>query len=63
LSSREQAAVVSWASRTQRLTPARTEELAQLARSILPAAQAQGDATKGLLGVAQWLLGRRKDTA
>lgn len=61
LSVREQAAVVSWAGRTQRLTAARADELAQLARSILPPAQAQGDATKALLGVAQWLLGRRKD--
>ncbi|MES2886532.1 MAG: RDD family protein [Pseudomonadota bacterium] len=63
LSSREQAAVVAWAGRTERLTPARADELAQLARSVLPPTHAQADASKALLGVSQWLLGRRKDTA
>ncbi len=61
LSSREQAAVVSWASRTERLSPARSDELAQLASSILP--PHAPDATQALRGVAQWLVGRREGEA
>jgi len=59
LSLREQAAIVSWAGRASSLTPERLEELAQLAR---PAMQPSGpgvDASIALLGVAQWLIGRR----
>jgi uncharacterized RDD family membrane protein YckC len=59
LSSREQAVVVAWAGRTSGLSAARADELAQLARSILPPTQTRGDATQALLGVAQWLLGSR----
>lgn len=62
LSAREQAAILSWAGRTRRLTPARVEELALLAAQALPAAQAgepSRAATERLLGVAQWLMGRR----
>jgi uncharacterized RDD family membrane protein YckC len=64
LSQREQAAIVAWAGRAQRLTPERLEELAQLADSALPAHGAAPGTpghtdTKKLLGVAQWLMGRR----
>lgn len=62
LDAREQAAVLSWAGRSRRLTPARFEELAGLATSVLPPVQAdepKRDAVQRLLGVAQWLMGRR----
>lgn len=59
LSAREQAAILSWAGRTQRLTPARVEELALLAAPALPADGTARTATERLLGVAQWLMGRR----
>lgn len=54
----EQAAVLSWAGRARRLTPARFEELAQMAAPALPGGAAPGAAQR-LLGVAQWLMGRR----
>lgn len=57
LSPREQAAIVAWAGRAARLTPARLDELAVLARSVTPGEG--GDATRRLLGVAQWLVGNR----
>jgi uncharacterized RDD family membrane protein YckC len=57
LAPQEQAAIVAWAGRASRLTPARLDELAALARSVTP--NPQGDATRGLLGVAQWLVGHR----
>ncbi len=60
LAPREQAAIVAWAGRASRLTPARLDELAVLARSVTP--NPQGDATRELLGVAQWLVGRRGGT-
>jgi uncharacterized RDD family membrane protein YckC len=60
LTPREQAAIVTWASRASRITPARLDELAVLARSITPKGQ-EGDATRQLLGVAQWLVGHRGD--
>ncbi|MEO8152507.1 MAG: RDD family protein [Rhizobacter sp.] len=60
LARREQAAIVAWAGRASRLTPARLDELAMLARSVTP--EPKGDATRELLAVAQWLVGhRRKD--
>ncbi|MBH9577386.1 RDD family protein [Inhella sp. 1Y17] len=62
LSAREQAAILSWAGRAQRLTPARFEELAQLAAPVLPPLQADGaprSAAERLAGVAQWLMGQR----
>lgn len=59
LSTPEQAAIMAWASRSQRLTASRTEELAELAEAILPANRRQSEATTALMGVAQWLLGRR----
>lgn len=62
LNAREQAAVLSWAGRARRLTPARFEELAQLAAPVLPPPQAdepRRETADRLLGVAQWLMGRR----
>jgi uncharacterized RDD family membrane protein YckC len=57
LSAAQQTAVVDWALRTPRLTPARAEELATLAAPVLPA----GPGTPGerLLALAHWALGRR----
>ncbi|PTT78587.1 RDD family protein, partial [Pelomonas sp. HMWF004] len=56
LSTGEQAAILSWAGRARRLTPARFEELALLATPALPPAL-PGDAARSpaerLLGVAQ----------
>lgn len=62
LAPREQAAILAWAGRARRLTPARLDELAQLAARALPGdapPQAAGEAAARLLGVAQWLMGRR----
>lgn len=63
LSTREQAAVIAWAGRATRLTEARLGELALLAGPIFGAADQRESnperATKRLLGVAQWLVGRR----
>jgi uncharacterized RDD family membrane protein YckC len=62
LTQAQQTAIVGWAGRAQRLTAARLEELAQLAR---PAAVAPDEAapptevTRRLLGVAHWILGHR----
>jgi uncharacterized RDD family membrane protein YckC len=60
LAPRDQAAVISLAARAPTLTVERLDELAALARSV------QGDepresseVTRRVLGVAQWLLGRR----
>jgi len=66
LSPREQTAVVSWASRSSTLTRERFAELAELAHDVLPAdaaADAEGGHSGALLGVAQWLLGRRREPA
>ena len=63
LSPAEQAAVVAWAGRAPRLTRARFDELAQLARSIVPPEDppaAAGVVTQRLIGIAHWLLGHRK---
>jgi len=57
LAPREQAAIVAWAGRARRLTPARLDELAQLASSVAPGHST--DTTARLLGVAQWLVGHR----
>jgi uncharacterized RDD family membrane protein YckC len=59
LSAREQAAILVWAGRARRLTPARFEELARLAAPALPPLGQRDDAAPRLLGVAQWLLGKR----
>lgn len=60
LTSAEQAVVVAWAGRASRLTEARLDELARLAGPLAGDADpAPGAATARLLGVAQWLLGKR----
>jgi uncharacterized RDD family membrane protein YckC len=58
LSAREQLALVSWAGRATRLTPERFDELARIAQPVL-APGAPGAVSQRLLGVAQWVLGRR----
>jgi uncharacterized RDD family membrane protein YckC len=69
MSTREQAAVIAWAGRATRLTPARLGELALLTGPIASAgldAAREPDpdrATKRLLGVAQWLVGKRPNGA
>lgn len=57
LTAAQQTAVVDWALRTPRLTPARAEELAALATRALP----PGPGTPGqrLLALAHWAMGRR----
>lgn len=62
LNAREQAAILSWAGRAKRLTPARFEELAALAAPALRPVQPDEPRrapSERLLGVAQWLMGRR----
>ncbi len=59
LSAREQAAVLAWAGRARRLTPARFEELAALASPALAQTDLSSAKAPRLLGVAQWLLGKR----
>jgi uncharacterized RDD family membrane protein YckC len=62
LTAREQAAIVGWAGRATRLTAARLEELALIARPVIDDGSARAsrrDATERLLGVAQWLMGKR----
>jgi uncharacterized RDD family membrane protein YckC len=54
---REQAAIVAWALRTPRLTPARAEELAELAEPVVP--PGRGSVGERLLGVAHWAMGQR----
>lgn len=64
LAASEQAAIVSWAGRATRLTPERFGELAALASPVLANDKAPTDApTQRLLGVAQWLMGRRTGAA
>ena len=54
-----QAAIVAWAGRVPGLTPARADELAQIAvPAVVPRAM-HGDRVAALVGVAHWLLGRR----
>lgn len=55
----QQVAVVEWAGRMQRLTPARVEELAQLARPAVAEGEDEAPVTPRLLAVAQWALGHR----
>ena len=62
LSQSEQASIRAWAGRIKRLTPARSEELAQLAGSVLPPTapgERAGPSLDRLMGVAQWLMGRK----
>lgn len=56
----DQAAVVALAARARRLTPDRLDELAALAAAVSGDAGRAGPAvTRRVLGVAQWILGRR----
>jgi len=56
----DQAAVVALAARVPRLTTERLDELAALAASVSGDAGRDGpDVTRRVLGVAQWVLGRR----
>jgi uncharacterized RDD family membrane protein YckC len=60
LSQAEQAAVIALAARAPRLTGERLDELAALAASVSGDAGRSGaEVTRRVLGVAQWLLGRR----
>ena len=60
LAPRDQAAVIAFAARAPTLTAARLDELAALAASVSGDAGRGGpDVTQRVLGVAQWLLGRR----
>ena len=60
LSARDQAAVIALAARAPTLTLERLDELAALASSVQgPATRTPDDVTRRVLGVAQWLLGRR----
>lgn len=59
LSTRAQSAVVAWAARIPRLTPARAEELAELAApQVVPRAR-DDQRVAALAGVARWLAGQR----
>jgi uncharacterized RDD family membrane protein YckC len=60
LSARDQAAVISLAARAPTLTIERLDELAALAAQVQgDAPRSQDEVTRRVLGVAQWLLGRR----
>ena len=60
LSARDQSAVIALATRAPTLTVERLDELAALAASIQGAERRPTDeVTRRVLGVAQWLLGRR----
>ena len=59
LSPRAQAALLAWAGRSARLSEARLMELALIAAPAAGRAASERETTQRLLGVAQWLLGRR----
>lgn len=60
LSPKDQAAVIGLAARASRLTPERLDELAALAASVSGDAGRSGpEVTRRVLGVAQWLRGKR----
>ena len=60
LAPRDQAAVISLAARAPTLTVERLDELAALARDVQgDEPRSAQDVTRRVLGVAQWLLGRR----
>jgi uncharacterized RDD family membrane protein YckC len=60
LAPRDQAAVISLAARAPTLTVERLDELAAIARSVQgDEPREPSDVTRRVLGVAQWLLGRR----
>src|SRR5688572_12916154 len=57
---RDQAALMALAARAHELTPERLDELAAVAAPICGDAGRSGpEVTRRVLGVAQWLLGRR----
>lgn len=56
----EQVAIIAWAARARRLTPERLEELAALARPVLPPAPESDSDTQRLMRVAHWVMGRRR---
>ncbi len=59
LSTRAQAALLAWAARIPRLTPARAEELAAIAApAVVPRAR-EDQQVEALAGVARWLAGHR----
>ena len=60
LAPEDQAAVIALAARAPRLTAARLDELASMAAVVSGDAGGSGpDVTRRVLGVAQWLMGRR----
>lgn len=59
LSQRDQSAVIALAARAPSLTIERLEELAALATPVQGEAGTREEVTRRVLGVAQWLLGRR----
>jgi hypothetical protein len=59
LPARAQVAIVAWAERVARLTPARAGELAELAAPAIGAGTPADGRVPALLGVAHWLLGTR----
>jgi uncharacterized RDD family membrane protein YckC len=64
LSLRDQAAVIALAARAPRLNSERLDELAALAATVSGDDGRSGpEVTRRVLAVAQWLLGRRNDTA
>ncbi|MBW8721788.1 MAG: RDD family protein, partial [Polaromonas sp.] len=61
LSPQEQSALLAFAARYSRLTPERLDELAAIAAPIADCAPgADPNTTRRVLGVAQWLMGRRE---
>ena len=60
LAPEDQAAIIAFAARAWRLTPQRLDELAAIAAPVSgDAGHAGPDVTRRVLGVAQWVLGRR----
>jgi uncharacterized RDD family membrane protein YckC len=59
LSTRQQAAILAFAWRAGRLTPERAEEIAMLARSLMPDGSADS-MTPRLVGMGRWLHGQRR---
>jgi len=62
LGSRAQAAIVAWAARVPLLTPSRADELAALAVPVVAPRAGPHERVEALAGVAQWLVGRRRET-
>lgn len=62
LSTRQRAAIASFAWRAGRLTPDRAEELAMLASAAAPGAGIGTSMTARLMGIARWMHGQRSGT-